>query len=158
MSTGDYQIETNGITFLIPKGFDRLQANSEKDEILKLRYKDEMYIVVQDNVAGRIKESKIAKAVTMDLVHDMKFQMLKQGYNGYNETKRKSYDIGGRRVTEQEFKTKEHFGEAYYKYSIVETTNTFIEVLFSGQEELHIAQEKLSEKFIKAIDNSEIKK
>jgi len=151
-STGDKVVNIEGIKFVVPSGFVEIKPDTENKEILRMMYKDEMYISVQDDIGKNIKNNLLGEEATTDMVHVVKFSMFVKGYNGYNKTQRKSYKVNGRKVTEQEFSSKTEFGEVYFKYCIVETEKTFLEVLFSGKINLKSDQDKICKMFIKNID------
>ncbi len=144
-------VDTEHASFTIPSGFDQYETNDTTAVILKVMYKNEMYIIVQDDLGDLIKKSKINNYTTMKMAHSIKFMMIKTKYEGYNETEQKSYLVDGRNVIEQEFAANEIVGNVYYKYYIVEVNNHFLEVTISGKSNLKTKQIKICEEFIRNI-------
>lgn len=140
--------------FTIPSGFSKIKPNKEYSEILKLKYKNEMYIIVQDDLGDIVKKSSIGSLYTMKMAHSIKYMMMKTKYQGFNESESKSYTVNGRNVIEQEFAANESIGNIYYRYYIVEVKDHYLEVIITGKANMKTKQQAICDEFIGMIQSN----
>ncbi len=124
----------NNTNFIIPEDFTIVEHDADRDEILALKYKNEMLIVVSLDASKTIKESSLYGSELLRIAVDSKFPNLIKAHNGTNQTELKNYYVGKNLYMHRNFDFSTTKSNGYYEYGAmyIEDPEEYYEIFISG--------------------------
>ena len=144
--------QTNNTDFEIPEGFRVVESNGE-DNVLTVKYKNELLIVVSKQMSKLIKEGAYFGPGPMKRIFDPKFLLLLKKHNGINASELKNRKVNNNFYMYQSFDFINDNSEGYYEYGAIyiKEPEEYYELYISGDKSKQIQHKEVIDSFLSGI-------
>ncbi len=128
----------NHTDFIIPEEFELIESDSTVDEILSVKYGNEMQIRVLNTMSKAINNSMFFGSALMKQTFESKFPQLVARMKGFNESGQGHYYIGKNTFLHRSFDYRVGETIAYFEYGAmhVEEPESYYEFYITGKKDL----------------------
>ncbi len=143
----------NHTNFTIPPEFEIIEHDSNSDEILAVKYKDEMQIIVSKNMSKIIKESALFGSGVMKQIFETKFPLIVKKHNGRNVSGQNHYYINENIYLYQSFDYMVNSTPGYYEYGAlhIEQPEEYFEFFITGDKTKKENHKPLIKSFLSGV-------
>lgn len=139
--------------FKIPPELTVVSHDPEKDEILKLSYKNEMQIIVSNNMSKIIKKSALFGSAMMKQSFEVRFPMVLKQTEGYNASDQDHFMVGSNIYLYRSFDYELDDSQGYMEYGAlyIEEPEEYYEFYITGQRSMQETHKVIIKSFLEGI-------
>lgn len=143
----------NHTNFTIPPEFEIIEHDKSSGEILAVKYKNEMQIIVSEEMSKIIKKTALYGSALMKQSFEIKFPMLVEKYQGSNISKQDHYYVNKNIYLHRYFDYEIDGHPGYYEYGAlhIEKPEEYFEFFISGDKSKKEKHKALIKSFLKGV-------
>ncbi len=144
---------TNNTNITVTKAFRIVEHNKDLDEILALRYQNEMLVTISLNNSKIIKKGSLFGYGVLESAMMAKFPRLVKQHNGTNVSELKKIDINGNVYLYQSFDFGPSDRAGYYEYGglYTEQPEEYYEFFISGDKTKQVNHREIIMDLLKGV-------
>ncbi len=139
----------------IPENLERIKANERYNELLSLKYKDELKILITDDIGSPDKDEKRKNIYdALDLLtttFEIKYNRWYSTYNGYEKGALSKENINSFKARTRDFKAKINGTVIYFEISTINIGNYYFDLIVTGKEDSRATHKALVKELVNSI-------